>query len=144
MKGPHSELVASIRQKVTDSKNCPLLMAFHCIIHQQRICATQLNLKHIKTVVVKLVNFIKSRALNHRIFKEFFKKIKCEHVEVLYFSEVCWLSRGKVLKRFFALRHDFEIFRTEKLNPIPKFSEPIWLWKLAILFDLMQYLNDLI
>ncbi|KAK5643169.1 hypothetical protein RI129_007014 [Pyrocoelia pectoralis] len=97
-----------------DSNNCTP-MAFHCIIHQQHLCAKQLNLEYVMTVFVKSVNFIISRALNHRIFKEFLKEIECEYDDVLYHSEVRWLSRGKILKRFFALRHEIEILVKNKL-----------------------------
>ncbi|KAK5643171.1 hypothetical protein RI129_007016 [Pyrocoelia pectoralis] len=124
MIGRYNGLVARLRLKVADSNNCPP-KAFRCIIHQQHFCTKQLNLDHAMTV--------------SRPVKEFLKKIECEYGDVLYHSEVRWLSRGKVSKRFFDLRHE----TTEKLNPVPEFRDPLWLWELAILCDLMQCLNDL-
>ena len=38
----------------------------HCIIHQQNLCAKVLNMPNVTTPVIKLVNFLKSQALNHR------------------------------------------------------------------------------
>jgi len=54
--------------------------------------------------VVKIVNFIRSRALNHREFKNFLSEIDAEQGDVIYFTDVRWLSRGKVLKRVFDLK----------------------------------------
>ena len=33
----------------------------HCLIHQQQLCAQKLNMKHLMTDIVKVVNFIRSR-----------------------------------------------------------------------------------
>lgn len=54
--------------------------------------------------VVKMVNLIKSRALNHRKFRHFLNNINAEHSGIIYFTDIRWLSRGKVLKRGFVLR----------------------------------------
>ncbi|KAL3851914.1 hypothetical protein ACJMK2_015609 [Sinanodonta woodiana] len=142
MVGRHNGLVARVCQQVIDS-NGVLPLALHCIIHQQNLCGKQLNLEHVMKVVIKSVNFIRSHVLNHRSFKEFLNEIESEHNDLVYHSEVRWLSRGKVLKRFFDLRHEIEIFMTEKSKHLPKLSNPLWLWDLAILCDLTAYLNDL-
>ena len=52
-------------------------------------------------VFVKSVNFIRSRGLNHRQFQSFFESIEDEYRYILYYTDVRWLSRGAVLKRFF-------------------------------------------
>ena len=43
-------------------------MQFHCIIHQQALCEKVLNCRHVMSVVVSNVNYIKNHALNHRQF----------------------------------------------------------------------------
>ena len=48
------------------------LIKFHCIIHQESLCAVTLHMEEIMKVAVKVVNYIKSNGLNHRQFKEFF------------------------------------------------------------------------
>jgi hypothetical protein len=48
--------------------------------------------------IVNIVNFIRSHRLNHREFQPFLSKMEAEHGDVLYYTEVRWLSRGKVLK----------------------------------------------
>lgn len=56
------------------------------------------------SVVLKCINYIRSGALQYRLFRDLLEKMKAVHGDVLYFTEVCWLSRGSVLKRFFDLR----------------------------------------
>jgi hypothetical protein len=58
----------------------------------------------------------------------------------LYRTEIRWLSRGKLLKHFFELRHEIEIFLTEKQKFHEKLSDPEWLWDLA---DITHHVNDL-
>lgn len=47
------------------------LVKIHCIIHQETLCAKSLKFKNIMDIVVKTVNLILSRGLNHRQFKQF-------------------------------------------------------------------------
>ena len=61
-------------------------------------------------LVVKTVNFIKSHGLNHRQLKCFLVDVDCEYGKLLYHTEIRRLSRGKVLKRFYALRNQISLF----------------------------------
>jgi len=53
------------------------------------------------SIVVKTVNFVHARVLNHRQFTTFLSDLDTEYGELLYHTEVRWLSRGNVLRRFF-------------------------------------------
>ena len=66
------------------------------------------------SVVVSNENFIENHALNHRQFQTFLADLNCEHGDVMYHNEVRWLSRGKVLRRFFQLRKEINEFLKEK------------------------------
>ncbi|CAL4104910.1 unnamed protein product, partial [Meganyctiphanes norvegica] len=46
------------------------LFKIHCIIHQEALCAKNVDVKAIMEVVVKIINFIRSNGLNHRQFQE--------------------------------------------------------------------------
>jgi hypothetical protein len=89
-------------------------MTLYCIIHQQALCGKTLDLSCVMDPVVSTVNFIRSSALGHRQFQNFFKEIEPEYPNILYFTAVRWLSRGKVLSRFFGLRN--KIFLIEKID----------------------------
>ena len=52
------------------------------------------------SVIVKSVNFIRSRGLHHRQFESSLESIRAEYRGILYYTEVRWLSRGSILKRF--------------------------------------------
>lgn len=75
-------------------------IALHCIIHQQVLCSKCLKFDNVMSMVVKCINQIRSRGLKHRRFRAFLEEMESEDGDVLDFTEVRWLSRGNVLKRF--------------------------------------------
>ena len=81
---------------------------FNCIIHQQNLCAKPLKFKRVMGPVIKAVNFIRARGLNHRQFQKFLDNLDTEHQDLTYFSEVCWLSNGSMLRRFYESRTIFK------------------------------------
>ena len=77
----------------------------HCIVHRFALGSKTLphGLKSVFDQVVKVVNFIKAKDLNSRVFKEMCKEMGEQHEALLYHTEVRWLSRGKVLNRVIEL-----------------------------------------
>ena len=71
---------------------------FHCIIHQQNLCAKPLKFKYVMGPAIKAVNFIRARGLNYRQFPKFLDDLDTEDQDLAYFSEVCWLSKGSMLQ----------------------------------------------
>ena len=55
---------------------------FHCIIQQQNLCAKSLKFKHVMGLVIKAVNFIQARGLNHRQFQKFLDDLDTEHQDL--------------------------------------------------------------
>ena len=100
-------------------------------------------MKEVMDVVVKTINFTRARGLNHRQFTSFLADLETEYGELLYHTEVRWLSRGNVLKRFFALRQEIALFMAMKDKHVPQLSEPTFLSDLAFLTDVTQHLNVL-
>ncbi|VVC41088.1 Hypothetical protein CINCED_3A014364 [Cinara cedri] len=64
--------------------------------------------------VVKIINFIRSRALNQRKFKIFLEEIDAEKGDIVYFINARWLSREKVLKKVFDLKTEVFEFAASK------------------------------
>ena len=70
------------------------LNELHCIIHQENLRAKSLRIQSVINVV-KTINFVRPRGLNHRLFQELLYDLDSEFGDVVYYSEVRWLSRGK-------------------------------------------------
>ena len=142
MVGKRGGLVILIENEVLQSGNTNL-MKYHCIIHQENLCAKSLRIQSVMNVVVKTVNFIRSRGLNHRQFQELLCDLDSEFGDVVYYSEVRWLSRGEMLKRVFELKDEIQIFMQLKGQPIPEFQDDDWLCDFAFLIDITSHLNEL-
>ncbi|CAN7937456.1 unnamed protein product [Ixodes hexagonus] len=143
MVGKKSGLVGRLRTKLTGLDISKRFAAVHCILHQEALCSKSLQMKGVMDIVFGAVNFIRSRALNHRQFVSLLEMVGSEHSEILYHTEVRWLSRGKVLKRFFDLRHEIDTFLKSKNKAVAELSDSSWLCSLAFLTDITEYLNRL-
>ena len=117
--------------------------SIHCILHQEALCSKSLQMKEVMDVVVKTINFIRSRGLNHRQFTSFLADMDSEYGELLYHTEVRWLSRGNVLKRFFALRDEIASFMKMKNKAVPLLTDSTFQCNLAFLTDITDHLNAL-
>jgi hypothetical protein len=143
MLGNRSGFVYQVKAKQREI-NSPLeLISFHCIIHQQALCSQVANLESVMSVVVKTVNYIKARGLNHRQFQSLMTELEAEYTDVIYHCEVRWLSRGNVLKRFYDLRQEIETILKHKNNEVPELSDSDWTTDLAFLLDITTHLNAL-
>ena len=81
---------------------------------------------------VKIINYIKSRALNTRLLKALCNEIDSDHQNLLFHSEVRWLSRGQVLKRLYELRKKVELFLIDKKIDLSHyFQDKEWVAMLA-------------
>ncbi|XP_078495358.1 general transcription factor II-I repeat domain-containing protein 2-like [Ciona intestinalis] len=142
MVGKRSGCVALLKSKFNEITNKELI-TYHCIIHQEALVLKVLQMKNIMNVVIKSVNFIRSRGLNHRQFKSFLESLNSEHEDVVYFTAVRWLSTGATLSRFFHLRQEIFEFCKEKNYDIPELQENEWLCDLAFLVDITAIMNSL-
>ena len=125
-------------------KEAPQISVHHCFLHKHALAAKTLPiyLSSILSTSVKVVNFIRARALNHRIFKSFCEAVGAEHQVLLYHTEVRWLSRGRILTRLFKLRTEVSIFLTEKKSDLSKeFDHVDFVHGLAYLADIFEEMN---
>lgn len=66
-----------------------------------------------------------------------------DHQDLLYHSNVWWLSLGKVCQRVWELREEIGSFLelTEKADDFPKLRNADWLCDLAFAVDMLAHLN---
>ena len=86
-----------------NSINC---YTFHCIIHQEVLCAKILRLSQTMKLVTKVTNLVRggNRSLTDRKLQAFLKEHNAEFNDLLLYTEVRWLSAAKCLQCFLALR----------------------------------------
>jgi hypothetical protein len=84
----------------------PQVVVIHCFLHRHALASKPLSprLKSAMDTAVQAVNFIRSRALNHRLFKIFCHVVGAAHEVLLNHTEVRWLSHGRVFTRIMELR----------------------------------------
>jgi hypothetical protein len=80
--------------------------------------------------------------LTEREFQQFLSEVEAEHDDVFYYTEVPWLSRGKVLKTVFELKDQIGEFVARKGKPVPQFSDPEWMTDFGYLTDISLLLSD--
>ncbi|XP_060755409.1 SCAN domain-containing protein 3-like [Neoarius graeffei] len=138
--GRHHGLVSRIRQVNPD------IQGMHCIIHREALASKRMSpeLDSVLTDAVKVINFIKSRPLNSRLFHKLCEEMGSDHHQLLLHTDVRWLSRGKALQRLFELREQVHDFLSEHGHPLAaQLEDQTWLAHLAYLTDVFGRLNEL-
>lgn len=109
MTGKHSGEVTCVQAVAPDAT------WVHCSIHREALAAKGMpdSLKDVLDTTVEMVNFVKGRPRNSCVFSALCNDMGSDHVMPLQHTEVCWLSRGKVLTRFFKLRDELKVFFTD-------------------------------
>ena len=85
---PKSGFVSLVKEIVLD------VATIHCAIHRQTLASKTLpeSLNEVLSTVVLVVNFIRGKALQHRLFKAFCEEIGSEPTVLLYHTDVRRLS----------------------------------------------------
>ncbi|XP_008061971.1 SCAN domain-containing protein 3 [Carlito syrichta] len=140
MTGKHSEVVTQIKELAPECKTT------HCFIHQESLAMKKISaeLNSVLTDIVKIVNYIKSNALNSRLFSLLCDNMEADHKQLLLHAEIRWLSRGKVLSKMFEIRNELLVFLQGK-KPVwsQLFKDVNWTARLAYLSDIFSIFNDL-
>ena len=141
MAGKREGLVKVIRKRCNC---CPILMFDEVPLPStsRKFIKKTLKMHNIMQIIIKTVNFIRAKGLNHRQFQEFLKSIDADYGDMIYFSGVRWLSRNQMLKRFYDLRHVFKSFTVSKNKFVLELDDENWLTDLAFLVDLTAHLNE--
>ena len=127
--------------------NCQM---FHCIIHQEALCAKSLQMSDVMITMTNIVNIIRggNKAQKHRKFIQLLKDLEADYEDVPLFSKIRWLSAGKTLKHFFALRKEILYFLQSETEATTKeyqiqLSDDKFIGSLAFLTDISNHLNML-
>ena len=122
----------------------PEFWNFHCIIHREQLVSKSLNLDNVMKPVMEIVNYIRTHALNHRQFKNLIAELdQGLPGDLPLHCTVRWLSKGKVLSRFFELLDAVKLFMEEKDKDYPELSDLKWIMDLAFLVDMLCHLDRL-
>ena len=126
-------------------KRCCSKRAFvHCFVHRFAFCTKVLpaELMSCLNKIIKIVNFIKTSALNSRLFARLCEDVSSAHKCLLFHMEVRWLSRGYMTGRVFKLRHELLTFFKEKNHEFKDdFENDNFISQMAYLSDIFQALN---
>ncbi|XP_059848068.1 general transcription factor II-I repeat domain-containing protein 2A-like [Hypanus sabinus] len=143
--GKNVGLLRRIQNKVKDENPDQVVIFLHRIIHQESLCKSVLQLNHVVNPVVKLVNFIRARGLQHRQFITFLEETDADHQDLLYHSRVRWLSLGKVFQRVWELKEEIGAFLEllRKAGEFPELSNKSWLCDFAFAVDIFSHMNEL-
>ena len=95
-------------------------------------------------VAIKMINFIRLRAKNHRLYQLLTKEMGVRHMGLLFYTKVCWLSRAECIYRLYKLQNEVKIFLRENKNNIHvHFHNKEFVVMLAYLADVFSHLNDM-
>jgi hypothetical protein len=88
----------------------------HCILHRHALTVKKMpnSLKSVLDNAVQIVNFIKARLINPKLFKLLCNDMSSEYETPIFYTEVRWLSRGKFLMSVFQLSEEIAIFYLKK------------------------------
>nr|XP_019573910.1 PREDICTED: protein FAM200A [Rhinolophus sinicus]XP_019573911.1 PREDICTED: protein FAM200A [Rhinolophus sinicus] len=141
MTGKHSRVIEKLLEATHNNA-----LWNHCFIHREALVSKEIppSLMDVLRNAVKTVNFIKGSSLNSRLLEILCSEIGVNHTHLLCYTEVRWLSQGKVLSRVYELRHEIYTFLIEKQSYLATmFEDDILVTKLAYLSDIFGILNEL-
>ncbi|XP_073702034.1 SCAN domain-containing protein 3-like [Garra rufa] len=126
------------------------LLTYHCIIHQSVLCASLgKEYSDVMETIMKLVNYLRaSSALQHRLLRAFLTEVNAAYDDLLLHNNVRWLSKGRVLERFWAIRKDLEMFLSQQKNVkashyLDFLRDNDTMEAVAFLVDITSHLNEL-
>lgn len=140
MTGAKSGFIARLKEQM------PNACWMHCFLHRQALAAKSLPQEYsqVLNIIINIVNSIKGKALQTRLFRIICEDMGTLHRNLLYHTEVRWLSKGKVLTRVMELRAELLVYLQQAKSHYSEFiSDPEFLLKLAFLSDLFEHLNNL-
>ncbi|XP_055703084.1 SCAN domain-containing protein 3-like [Phlebotomus papatasi] len=133
-------------------REMPYLQHFHCILHEEVLCAKTLSLQKTMDKVIKIINRLRGgkNSQTHRLLRDFLENNGAEFRDLLLYTDIRWLSKAAALERFFRLRHLIVMFvsmeqisfNDDILEDLQDGSTSFW-EEVAFLCDITGHLNKL-
>ena len=141
MIGANSGLVSPVKQKN------PAIQVTYCMIYKAALVFKTIpkRLHEHLSVVIKVIDYVKSSALNNQLFRKLCKNMDANHAALLYHIQVCWLSKRNMLSCIFELGEDNKLFLVakQKNDLLLPFCGGEYFTFLVYLVDIFKTLNQL-
>ena len=141
MLGCRSGFITRVKQKNSDA------VGTHCVIHRETLASKTLPaaMKKKPAIIIRIVNFIKSSAVNSRLFSQLCKHIDSNHENLLFHTNVRWLSKDNMLACVYGLKDKVSIFLESqgKQDLLLPFQSQEFQLAMAYLVDIFEALNCL-
>lgn len=124
---------------------CPNASWTHCNIHREALVSRSMsgNLQNVLNTSIKIVNCLKSKSLQPRLFEKLCEEMGGPHTSLFLHTESRWLSRGKVLTRLVELREDVAMLLDDKSDLVKWLRNKEFMLALSYLADVFSKLNEL-
>ena len=141
MLGCRSGFITRVKQKNPDA------VGTHCVIHREALASKTLPaaMKKKLAIMIRIVNFIKSSTVNSRLFSQLCKHMDSNHENLLFHTNVRWLSKGNMLARVYGLKDEVSLFLESqgKQDLLLPFQSQEFQLAMAYLVDIFEALNCL-
>lgn len=125
----------------------PNAVGSHCIIHREALASRTLpaTLNEKLAITIRVVNYVKTSAVNSRLFTKLCKDMDSDHETLLFHTAVRWLSKGNMLARVYEMKEEVMVFLKDqgKQDPLFSFTSDSFQLSLAYLVDIFEALNVL-
>ncbi|XP_029656010.1 zinc finger BED domain-containing protein 5-like [Octopus sinensis] len=93
----------------------PEIIWTHCMLHRSALVSKNMSpeLNDIFAQITKVINYIKHSPLRAKLFAKLCEDMDSKDTSLLYYCEVRWLSRAKVIRRVFELKDQVADFLDE-------------------------------
>jgi hypothetical protein len=120
---------------------CNQLIKYHYIIHEQIIIGKVLGFKLIVTDVISAFKLYSVTMAEPQTVQAFLDVIKRECSVIVYYTEVHWYIKGKLLQHFRSLLEEIKVFVIEKEQEVSHFEDVSCLCDLVFLTCICGYLK---
>ena len=117
----------------------------HSNLHRAALVTKYISddIKNVLKTSVKIMNFIKSKPLQSRLFERMFEGMGSNPKSLLLHTEIRWFWRGKVLTRLAELREEVAMFLEGKCDFAKCLLDEEFILRLTYLADIFSRLNEL-